>query len=156
MLKIVDARLHGVLDYALALAFLFAPLVLTFGREASILSVTSGVAYLVLALVTRYPFGALKLLPFPVHGYLEAIMAGCWAFVPAVFGFSRYGAAVNFFVAASFLLLALVAVTDYRFAAPQRYHGPERRAGADRRTRTVEVARQRRRSMGDRRALATQ
>jgi hypothetical protein len=93
MMKLLTPTLHGALDYALALAFLFMPGVLGFPNLAANLSQLIGLAYLGVSLLTRYPLGALKLIPFPVHGVLEAIMAASWIVLPWVLGFDEHAPA---------------------------------------------------------------
>jgi hypothetical protein len=73
-----------------------------------------GVAYLATSLVTRYPLGVWKVLPFPTHGVIESIMAAAWVAAPWLFGFSAHGPARNFFVIAGVGLLLVVALTDYK------------------------------------------
>jgi hypothetical protein len=108
---------HGVLDYGLALLFLLAPSILDFPDNASNLSYIIGVVYIGTSLITRYPLGLFKLLPFPTHGALETIMALAWIVFPWMFGFSQHDASRNFFVIAGVGLLLVVALTDYKSKA---------------------------------------
>src|SRR4051794_29028198 len=71
MFKVLNPTVHGALDYALALAFIFSPGVLGFTHTAAVLSQIFGVIYLGVSLLTRYPLGALRVIPFPVHGLIE-------------------------------------------------------------------------------------
>src|SRR3954471_17513322 len=108
MLKVLNPTIHGALDYALALAFIFAPGVLGFPHAAAVLSQIIGVIYLGASLLTRYPLGALRVIPFPVHGVIESLMALAWIVMPWVFGFANHVAARTFFVVAGIGLLAVV------------------------------------------------
>jgi hypothetical protein len=154
MLRILSPTLHGALDYALAFAFLFIPGVLGFPNTAASVSQVIGLAYLGVSLLTRYPLGALKLIPFPVHGVLESLMAVSWIAVPWVFDFSGDTAARLFFVVAGVGLLSVVALTDYRGAGAAVYSGEERRRLSERRRRSLPVHRERRVNGDDRRGLA--
>lgn len=113
-MKILSPTIHGVLDYAVGAAFLLAPTLLGFREQAAVLSYVIGVLFIGAAIVTRYPLGLLKLLPFPVHGVIETIMALGFIAAPWLFGFSGQPAARNFFVGAGVALLAVVAMTDYK------------------------------------------
>ena len=149
----LDATLHGALDYALALAFLFAPGVLGFPNDAANASQLIGLAYLGLSLATRYPLGAFKLVPFPAHGVVESAMALAWLGIPWIVGFDDHAPARIFFVAAGAGLLAVVAVTNYRATARRvSLRAERRRRGIDRRARSLEVRFDRR--LGDRRAYS--
>jgi hypothetical protein len=114
MAKILKPEVHGVLDYGLALFFLLAPSVFGFPDNAATLSYVVGVAYLGTSLLTRYPLGVWKLIPFPIHGVLETMMAIGWIAFPWLFGFANHGPARNFFIIAGVALLGVVAITDYK------------------------------------------
>lgn len=151
-MKILNPKAHGVLDYALAIAFLIVPGIFGFTDSAATLSYVIGVVYIVASLITRYPLGAFKLLPFPVHGVIETIMAVAWLVMPWLFGFADDAAARNWFLLAGIALLAVAAMTDYRAAEARVYEGEDRRQGLnDRRRRSMAVARERRMGLGDRR-----
>lgn len=138
MLRILNPRLHGALDYALAACFLVLPAALDFQYPAGPLSYIIGLAYAGASLLTKYPLGALKVIAFPVHGLLEAVMAAAWLPMPWVFGFAGDAAARNFYVLAGLGLLALVLLTDYRSSGAQVHRGTERRhAFIDRRQRAL-------------------
>jgi membrane protein len=157
MLKILNPTIHGALDYGLVLAFLFLPGVLGFPNMAANLSQIIGLVYLGASLLTRYPLGAVKLIPFPVHGVLESIMAASWIAMPWLFEFADHAGARNFFVAAGVGLLAVAALTDYRStsAVGEAYTGAERRRNLiDRRQRALAVRSDHRRGERDRRAYS--
>ena len=149
-MKILKPLWHGVLDYGLAFAFLIAPSVLGFQSEAArSLSQAIGATYIVASLLTRYPLGIVKLIPFPAHGVLETIAALSWIAMPYFAGFSADRAARNFFLSAGIALVLVVGITDYRAATA----GGERRTGKkDRRLRMNHVGAERRLSVFPRRA----
>jgi hypothetical protein len=150
--RILNSTVHGVLDYGLALAFLLLPGLLDFPGFAASLSYIIGVVYLGASLITRYPLGALKLIPFPVHGVLEAIMAASWIAMPWLFEFARHAAARNFFVIAGLGLLLVAACTDYQSTGSRIFKGEERRHRmVDRRQRALGVRQDRRAGAFDRR-----
>jgi hypothetical protein len=155
-MKPINPLVHGILDYGLIAAFLVLPGVLGFSQEAASISRIIGVVYLGAALLTKYPLGALKLIPFPVHGVVESIMAASWIVLPWVLGFQDDTAARTFFMVAGIGLLLVAALTNYRASgAHTRYRGRERRQTMlDRRERYVSVARERRMGPSDRRVYA--
>jgi hypothetical protein len=144
MLRLINPLAHGVLDYGLALTFLLAPALFGFTEAPASLCYVIGFVYFGASLITQYPLGAIKLLPFHAHGIIEALMAASWIAMPWLFGFAGNAAARNFFVAAGIALLAVVALTDYR-GTRAAYAGAERREpGLDRRQRYIAVSRDRR------------
>lgn len=115
-MKVLSPTVHGVLDYGLALLFLVLPSLLEFPPPAATASYVIGVVYIIASLITRYPLGLVKLLPFPVHGVIESLMAISWIALPWLMGFAEHTASRNFFVAAGVALLGVVAITNYRAA----------------------------------------
>src|SRR3954467_6078091 len=99
-MKVLNPTVHGVLDYLLALAFLVLPAMLGFSEPAARLAHMVGLFYIAAALLTRYPLGLFKLIPFPVHGVLESIMALAWIACPWLFRFSDNAPGRNFFIVA--------------------------------------------------------
>lgn len=155
MARAINPTVHGVLDYALALAFLLAPGLVDFSDTAANLSYVIGIVYLGASLLTRYPLGAIHMIPFPTHGVIESIMAASWVVMPWLVGFADDAAARNFFVAAGVGLLVIAALTDYRAAQVHAYSGGERRSSLiDRRQRALAVAVDRRVGGVERRSYA--
>lgn len=157
MVKVLSPLLHGILDYALALAFLLLPGVLDFSPTAANLSYMIGAIYLAASLLTRYPLGVIKAIPFPIHGVIESIMAAAWIVFPWLFGFADDTAARSFFMVAGIGLLLVAALTDYQETGKKlaAYRGAERRHRmTDRRVRSLSVVAERRMSLGDRRGYA--
>ena len=113
-MKVIDPKSHGVLDYGLIAAFFIMPAAFDFSDRAASLSHIIGFIYLGTSLLTRYPLGLLKWIPFPLHGTAETIMAIGFIVFPWLIGFADEAAARNFYVAAGVGLLAVVALTDYR------------------------------------------
>lgn len=109
---------HAVVDYAWAATMMAAPWLFGFShnRKAKTNAVASGAAILGLSLMTRYPLGAVKMIPFPVHGAIEAAAGLMTAAAPWLMGFSRNRSAKWTHLAAGLGTLAVVAVTDYRAA----------------------------------------
>ena len=75
-LRILSPVVHGALDYLLAIAFLLAPQVLAFEHDAARVAQIIGVTYLGVSLLTRYPLGLVKWIPFPVHGVAAYRVSG--------------------------------------------------------------------------------
>lgn len=149
-MKLLTPLWHGVLDYGLAVLFTVAPALFGFDAAARSLSHAVGITYIVASLVTRYPLGVLKILPFPAHGVLETLAALSWIAMPFFAGFAADTAARNFFICAGVALVLVAIVTDYRAASRPR---SERRVGRrDRRLRERHVTAERRMSLFQRRA----
>ena len=112
---------HAVADYAMAGMLMAAPWLFGFSRnrKATSCAVASGVSVLALSLMTRYPLGLFKLIPFKVHGHIEAAAGALTAAGPWLHGFSRDRSATLTHVASGLATLAVYAVTDYD--SPEQY-----------------------------------
>jgi hypothetical protein len=154
MTKVLDPRTHGILDYALAVAFLIMPALLGFSDTAARLSYAIGALYIAVSLLTQYPLGAFKVIPFPVHGVLESIMAAAWIAMPWLLGFAEDTAARNFFIIAGVGLLAVAALTDYNKESYAMPSEDRRHSTNDRRKRSLRVAQERRMATAERRGYA--
>lgn len=111
--KVVDARTHGIIDYCHAAFFFGMALVCRKSQpRAAVAAALTGSFILVESLLTDYPLGAAKVIPFETHGGMDAAFAGASLMVPKLFGFDGTGAAAIFKgngVAES----AVVAMTDW-------------------------------------------
>jgi hypothetical protein len=108
--------MHGYLDYAIVVLFAIAPTV--FGWNAGVRNACYAMAgvQLILSLLTAYPLGLVRMIPFTVHATIEFITALALMALPWMARFADVDAARNFFVLAGLGLLALWTVTDYKLA----------------------------------------
>jgi hypothetical protein len=109
---------HGIIDYAMAGTLMAAPWLFGFSRnkKATTNAVISGAAVLGLSLMTRYPLGAVKKIPFSTHGVIETLAAVMTAAAPWTMGFAHNRSARLTHVLSGLATLGVVAVTDYRAA----------------------------------------
>lgn len=125
-MKILSPKIHGYIDYLTVAAFMLAPTV--FMVEDVLPAVTGcyvvAGALLMTSLVTRYPLGALPVVPFTVHGALEFIIAPLLVAYPWIAGFSEVPGPRNFFIAAGAALFLVWLLTDYRAADRARASAP--------------------------------
>lgn len=111
--KVVDARTHGMIDYAHATFFLGMAVALRRKNpRAAAAALMTGSLVLVQSLLTDYPLGAKGILPFALHGQMDGGFAAFSYTIPKVFGFEGTGAATVFKVN-TFVESAVVAMTDF-------------------------------------------
>lgn len=117
-MKVLKPLPHAVVDYAMAGALMASPWLFGFSRnrKATANAVASGAAVLGLSLMTRYPLGVLKVIPFPIHGIIETVAAVMTAAAPWTLGFARDERAKLTHLVSGLGTLAVVAVTDYKAA----------------------------------------
>lgn len=111
--KVIDARTHGIIDYCHA-AFFFGMALFCArrNRRAATAALATGAFILTEALLTDYPLGVAKVLPFEVHGRMDAGFAASSLVVPGWFRFSG-SAAAQVFRINGFVEGAVVGMTDW-------------------------------------------
>ncbi len=89
--RFVTKNIHALLDYPVAIALLGLPFVLKLGGSSPLafwLSVITGVAALVLTILTDHKLGVFRVLPYSVHLAVDGLVAGAFLLAPALFGFA--------------------------------------------------------------------
>lgn len=117
MTKPLTPAAHGVADYLSSATFAAAPSVLPMPPAAAALARSIGAGYAGLSLATAYPLGAAKLVPFPTHLTMDALMAPALAAAPWLFGFAGHRGARNFFLAMAGVTAVVTSLTQRRPAA---------------------------------------
>ena len=111
--KVIDARTHGIIDYCHAAFFLGMALVCRkSNKPAALASLITGSFILVESLMTDYPLGAWKVLPFGIHGRMDAGFAASSPIMPRMFGFNGTPAA-RVFQGNGLMEAAVVGMTDW-------------------------------------------
>ena len=122
-MKPISATPHGVLDYLVGFLLLVAPWLFGFSDiapGATYTMVTLGIVVLGLSMVTDYPLGLIKAVPFPVHGVIETIGALFLLVSPWLVGFTEVDIARNLAIIAAIAYLAVVALTNYSYYQTHR------------------------------------
>lgn len=87
---------HAYIDYPVALGLIAMPFLLGLGASnplAMHLSVVTGIAALVLTLITDHETGVLKLLPYNLHLAVDFMVGLAFVAAPFVLGFTGLDAA---------------------------------------------------------------
>jgi len=114
-MKILQPKVHGVLDYLTVILFALAPTLLGLtGLAATIAYVLAGV-HLLLTLVTAFPLGVVRLVPFPVHGWIELIVSIALVALPWITGFT--GINRMFYVVMGVVIFIVWLLTSYSSAS---------------------------------------
>ncbi len=115
-MKLLSPKVHGYLDYAAVVLLFLAPTLFGFSGLPATLCYVLGTAQLAMSLVTAYPLGALKMLPFTVHAGIELATALFLIVAPFLLGFSEMTDARNFFMIAGVGLGLVWLTTNYKAA----------------------------------------
>ena len=123
-LRFITRQIHAYIDYPVAISLMAMPFLLNLGSShplAKWLSVATGVAALILTLLTDHETGVIKVLPYWFHVAVDRMVGVTFVAAPFVLGFSGLdagyywanGAAV---LAVTFLLNAPAAKATPAFA----------------------------------------
>ena len=132
-MKILSPRVHGYLDYGVVALLLLAPSLFGFAGVPATICYVLAVAHAAMTLLTAFPLGLAKIIPFSIHGAIELLASVFLLAAPWIFEFSAVPAARNFFVASGVALAVVWLITDYRsaYTTTTAYgvgYGPERRS----------------------------
>ncbi|MEM7233284.1 MAG: hypothetical protein AAF517_13995 [Planctomycetota bacterium] len=89
-MRFVTKRVHAYLDYPVALALMALPFVLGLGEShaaAQWLSIGTGVAALILTLLTDHHLGVVRVLPYKFHLFVDFLVAIVFIAAPLILGF---------------------------------------------------------------------
>jgi hypothetical protein len=89
-MRIIPTRIHGVLDYLMGVVLIAAPWLLDFadGGPEQWVPVILGAGTIVYSLLTRYELGVARIIPMPVHLWIDLAAGILLAASPWLFGFS--------------------------------------------------------------------
>jgi hypothetical protein len=117
-MRVLSARIHGYLDFALIAILVLGPFVVGLGGTPALISWLLAAAHLLLTLATRFPMGVWRVIPFVVHGLIELAVAAFFAALPFTAGYSPGSPARRYYVTMAALVFLLWVLTDYRGDEP--------------------------------------
>lgn len=128
-MHLLNPRIHGYLDYLAVALLALAPTIFGFSGTPAVLSYVVAVAQLGMSLLTAYPLGIKKIIPFTVHGGVEVAVTILFLVSPWLFGFSDHDTARNFFLASGVGLGIVYLITNYKAADREYGKGVARHLG---------------------------
>lgn len=111
-MKIISPTQHGYLDYVTVVLFLIAPSLLGLTDMAGTIAYLLAAIHLAMTLVTDFPLGVVKKLPFPIHGWVERVVGPALVLLPFAFGFNS--TAQSFFIVIGVVIILVGLFTDYQ------------------------------------------
>lgn len=88
--RFITKEIHALLDYPVALMLMTAPFVLGLGDSvpsAKWLAVATGVAALILTILTNHKLGLIRVLPYRLHVAVDGMVGLTFLVAPFVLGF---------------------------------------------------------------------
>lgn len=95
--RFIPTKVHGALDYIVAIALILAPWIFNFanvGGPAVVIPVVLGIGLILYSLFTRYEWGLIKVVGMPVHLVFDVLASAFLIASPFLFGFADMAANV--------------------------------------------------------------
>lgn len=89
-MKFITKEIHAYLDYPVAIALIGLPFILGLGASnpmALYLSVATGVAALILTILTDHHLGLVRVIPYRIHLIVDFMVAVVFLAAPFIFSF---------------------------------------------------------------------
>lgn len=89
-MKFVTKKMHAFIDYPVAIALISLPFILSLGETNPIAfyaSVITGVAALLLTLITDHETGVIKIISYKLHLIVDFMVGLTFVLLPFIFGF---------------------------------------------------------------------
>lgn len=112
-MKLISPYVHGWLDYLTMISLLIVPLTLKMNHRPEFLLIAFALFQFILAVITRYPLGATRQLPFPVHGVIDLVSGVGLVAAPWLLGFTRMTLERDFYLVLGAFYVLVWMLTDF-------------------------------------------
>jgi hypothetical protein len=126
LVRVLPAWLHAVADYAVGLSLIIVAIAAgAAGADgtAVAIGVVVGAVVLIVSMLTKYPLGVAKVLPFTVHSAGDYLAAALLIISPFVLGINGDEPGLTaFYVIAGIAVLAVSLVTNYQYSEKRSWN----------------------------------
>jgi hypothetical protein len=124
LVRFLPAWFHAIADYAVGALLIIVAASVGGSSGAVGTGIVVGATVLAVSMLTRYPLGVVKVLPFPVHSAGDYLAAGLLLLAPWALNFSSGDTGLTaFYIAAGAAVLFVSLVTNYQYS-PKRSWAP--------------------------------
>ncbi|WP_420332904.1 SPW repeat domain-containing protein [Roseibium sp.] len=119
-IRFVTKTIHAYLDYPVAIGLIALPMLLGLGQSNPLafwLSVTTGVAALILTILTDHETGLIRVLPYSFHLIVDFAVGVVFLAAPFVLGFK--GIDLAYYVVNALAVLTVVTLHKPETGTPQ-------------------------------------
>ena len=123
LVRLLPAWLHAIADYAVGILLIVVAAAVGGSGAAVATGVVVGVTVLAVSMLTKYPLGVAKVLPFTVHSAGDYLAAALLIAAPFALNFaSAEGGIAAFYVVMGLAVLAVSLVTNYQYSPKRQAH----------------------------------
>src|SRR4051794_27137740 len=124
LVRILPAWFHAIADYAVGALLIIVALAVGGSAGAVATGVVVGAVVLVVSMLTKYPLGIAKVLPFTVHSAGDYLAAALLIIAPFVLNFNESDTGLTaFYIVAGVAVLAVSLITNYQYSPKRSWSG---------------------------------
>ena len=113
-MKVINNKMHGVLDYVTVLCFFASPSIFGLAGIPAYLSYALAVVHLLMTVLTNFEFGVAKIIPLKLHKYVEMVVGPVLLVISWVLGFSDDVKARSIFMVAGVVIILVGLLSQYK------------------------------------------
>jgi hypothetical protein len=123
LVRLLPAWLHAIADYAVGAGLIIIALAVGGTTGAVATGVVVGITVLAVSMLTRYPLGIFKVLPFTIHSAGDYLAAFLLLVAPFALNFrGSDGALTAVYLVAGIAVLAVSLVTNYQYSDKREWN----------------------------------
>jgi hypothetical protein len=120
LVRLLPAWLHAIADYAVGSLLIIVALAVGGSTGAVATGVVVGAVVLAVSMMTKYPLGVVKVLPFTIHSAGDYAATALLLGAPFALNFRHGDTGLSvFYIAAGVAVLAVSLITNYQYS-PKR------------------------------------
>jgi hypothetical protein len=123
LVRLLPAWFHAIADYAVGSLLIIVALAAGGSTAAVATGVVVGVTVLAVSMLTKYPLGVAKVLPFTVHSAGDYLAAGLLLVAPFALNFRDSDGGLSvFYIVMGVAVLAVSLITNYQYSDKREYN----------------------------------
>ena len=124
LVRLLPARFHAIADYAVGALLIIVAVAVGGSAGAVATGIVVGATVLAVSMLTKYPLGVVKVLPFTVHSAGDYLAAALLLAAPWALNFhDGDGGLTAFYVVAGIAVLAVSLITNYQYSPTREWVG---------------------------------
>src|SRR5947209_5698843 len=124
IVRLLPAWFHAIADYAVGLLLIIVAIAVGGSTGAVATGIVVGGVVLAVSMLTKYPLGVVKVLPFTIHSAGDYLAAALLIAAPWVLNFADGDSGLAaFYVVMGLAVLAVSLITNYQYS-PKREWSP--------------------------------
>jgi hypothetical protein len=122
--RLLPAWLHAIADYAVGAGLIIIALAVGGSGKAVAAGVVVGATVLVVSMLTKYPLGVAKVLPFTVHSAGDYLAAALLLIAPFALNFHSSDTGLTaVYIVAGIAVLGVSLITNYQYSDKREWTG---------------------------------